>query len=295
MFAQWSHLPIFHVPPLLVKHDISSSAYDIQITDLTHIWTETLDRRQIIRRALDESTSIDPSEGAGQLMKLLQEIEKALKGQPDTNLNIQHLTQAKSITLEATVVLPSPFPLLRWNFCLSCASQESLTSNLLLPCLAELLRAKSEVASLLTHIQEKDHVINRLREKLEASGIELIAVFPSAAPPRRSKTNARELVLASVKGLREFNIPDWRHRVRTSVEDSDIEFICGQVFKTGSPTRDDAPNGPRGDVRLDEPERKSSATLEKDTIRSSPSLGNSKNNVEEFQVRIHAENQENYC
>ncbi|MCJ1382951.1 hypothetical protein MMC17_006064 [Xylographa soralifera] len=284
MFSQWSRLPVNYVSPLLVKHDISSSTYNIQITDLTHIWTESLDRRQIVRRALVENVSIDPSEDRDQLMKLLQEIEKALKGQPDTSLKIQYLDQPESITLEATVVLPSPLPRLTWSFRLSCASQELLTSNLLLPCLSELLSAKSEVASLLTHIKEKDHVINRLTEKLEASGIELTAVFPSAAPLRRSKTNARELVLASVRGLNEFNIQNWRNEVKKSTGNTDIETICSQVFKSGSPIVYDAPNGPLSDVRQDELERKSSAMPERDMIQSPLPLRASKHDVEDFQV-----------
>ncbi|MCJ1421071.1 hypothetical protein MMC32_007433 [Xylographa parallela] len=284
MSSQWSRLPVIHVSPLLVKHDISSSAYTIQITDLTHIWTESLDRRQIIRRALDENISIDPSEGPSQLMKLLQEIEKALKGQPDTSLKIQYLAQHESITLEATVVLPNPLPHLIWCFRLSCASQELLTSNLLLPCLSELLHARLEAASLLTHIKEKDHVISRLTEKLEASGVDLTTVFPSAAPSRRSKTNARELVLASVKGLNEFNIHNWRNEVKTSTGDTDIEILCNQVFGTGSSTVYDAPNGPYGDLGTDKLEGKSSAIPEIDMNQSPLPLRGSQNNVEDFQV-----------
>ena len=286
MFSQWSRLPVIHVSPLLVNHDISSSAYSIQVTDLTHIWTESLDRRQIIRRALDGNVSIDPSEGPGQSMKLLQEIEKALKGQPDTSLKIQYPAQPESIEFVATVVLPSPFPDLIWCFRLSRASQELLTSNLLLPCLSELLSAKSEVASLLTHIKEKDHVIGRLTEKLEASGIELTAVFPGAAPPRRSKTNARELVLASIRGLKEFDIQNWRNEVKPSTEDTDIEIVCSQVFKAGSSTSYDAPNGPQWDVRPVELERKSSAKPERDMVQSPSSLRGSRIDVEDFQASI---------
>ncbi|MCJ1437403.1 hypothetical protein MMC27_006790 [Xylographa pallens] len=284
MSSQWSRLPVIHVSPLLVKHDISSSAYTIQITDLTNIWTESLDRRQIIRRALDENVSIDPSEGPSQLMKLLQEIEKALKGQLDTSLKIQYLAQHESITLEATVVLPSPLPHLIWYFRLSCASQELLTSNLLLPCLSELLHARSEAASLLTHIKEKDHVISRLTEKLEASGIELTAVFPSAAPSRRSKTNARELVLASVKGLNEFNVKNWRNEVKTSTGETNIEILCNQVFKMGSSSVYDAPNGPYGDLNIDKLEGISFAMPGVDTNQSPLPLSGSQNNVEDFQV-----------
>ncbi|MCJ1281189.1 hypothetical protein MMC26_000507 [Xylographa opegraphella] len=283
MSSEWNRLPVSHALPLLVKRDISTSAYTIQVTDLTHLWIESLDRRQIIRRAFDENVSIDPSEGPGQLMKLLQEIEKALKGQPKTSLKLQSIAAHTSITLEATVVLPSPLPLLVWCFHLSCASQEILTSTFLLPCIYELLSAKSEVDSLLAHLKEKDHVINRLTEKLESAGIELTVVFPSAAPPRRSKTNARELVMASVRGLNEFNIQNWRNGVKIATGNTDIESICSQLFETGSSTVHDLPNRPHDNVRSDELETESSTKPQKDIVESL-SLRGFTNDVEGFQA-----------
>ncbi|MCJ1395606.1 hypothetical protein MMC18_008492 [Xylographa bjoerkii] len=286
MFSQWSHLPVVDVLPLLVKHDITSSAYTIQVTDLTHIWTESLDRRQIIRRAFDENVSIDPSEGPGQLMKLLQEIEKALTGQPDTSLKIEYPTRPESITLKATVILPSPFPLLTWCFRFSSAPQELFTSEFLLPCLSELLRARSNVASLLTHIKDKDHVISRLTEKLEAAGIELTAVFPSAAPSRRSKANAHELVLASVRGLDEFDVKNWRNGVRALTEDTNIEVLYSQVFKTESPAVYDAPNNPLDEHSIYKLAGKSSVMQKSDTIESPQSLIGYKDDDGDFQVSI---------
>ncbi|MCJ1398604.1 hypothetical protein MMC11_001804 [Xylographa trunciseda] len=283
MISQWSRLPVTYRLPLLVKHNISSSAYTIQITDLTRIWTESLDRRQIIRRAFDENASIDPSEGPGQLMKLLQEIEKALKGQANTSLTIEHSTQSENITLRATVVLPNPFPLLTWCFHLSSAPQELLTSDLLLPCLSELLSAESEVASLLTHIKDKDHVISRLTEKLEAAGIEMTAVFPSAAPPRRSKANARELVLASVRGLSEFNIKSWRSGLRDPSAYTNIEVLCSEVFKTGSSVFYDETIVPQDDHKRGEVGERSSMMQRIVTIPSSQPLRGCNDAVEDFQ------------
>ena len=286
MFSQWGRLPVDNVSPLLVKHDISSSAYTVQVTDLTSIWVESLDRKQIIRRALDENASIDPSEGPGQLMKLLQEIEKALQGQPYTSLKIQYPTPPGSITLEATVVLPTPLSHLAWYFRLSPAPQKLLTSDFVLPCLSELVRATSEVASLLTHIKDKDHVIRKLVEKLEAAGIDLTTAFPSATLPRRSKANARELVLESIRGLNEFNLKKWQSDAGPITGATDIDVLCKEIFDAGSPIVHDILNEPHDNQGPFELKGKSSLTPESYIAQSPQTWRSRADDVQEFQVSI---------
>ena len=234
--SKWQPLPLgaeSDLPPFLVKHDFKLSAYTIMLTDLTHIWTESLDRKKIIQRALGEDASIDPSEGPDQFKLLLQNIQEALEGREYTSLSIKPTNLASSITLELTAPLPHPLEPLRWRMDLSRAAEHVLSTEFVVPCLASLSDARSEVSSLLGLIKDKDHVIGRMMEKLEAAGIELAAVFPSAAPPKRSKVSARETVLSSVRGLKEFNELKWRDN-RTIVAECDLRVLCSEIFDSAS-------------------------------------------------------------
>ncbi|MCJ1476321.1 hypothetical protein MMC13_004987 [Lambiella insularis] len=234
MSLQWSLLSqseLSYPSPLLVKHEISSSAYTIHVTDLTHIWTESLDRKQIIRRAFDENVSIDPSEGPDQFRLLLQIIEKSLTGGPDTNLDARLVGEDSSLMLEITASLPPPLNPLVWHIHLTRAPQKLLSTELVLPCLRELSHGRTEVASLLVNIKEKDHVIGRLSDKLEAAGIELNTVFPSAAPGRRSKASLRESVPKSVKGLSVFDPEKLRRSIASAGHSDDgVITLLDEVF-----------------------------------------------------------------
>jgi len=51
-----------HLPALLISEAFTAASYTVHLTDLTYIWSECLDRRDIIRRSRAEDTSIDPSD-----------------------------------------------------------------------------------------------------------------------------------------------------------------------------------------------------------------------------------------
>lgn len=64
--SKWRPLPTFpDLPALLISpgFHVESSSYSLAITDLANIWTESLDRKGILRRSLNEDTSIDISDG----------------------------------------------------------------------------------------------------------------------------------------------------------------------------------------------------------------------------------------
>ena len=234
--SKWQLLPLGvenNLPPLLVKHDFKMSAYTVMLTDLTHIWTESLDRKKIIQRALVEDASIDPSEGADQFKLLLQNIQEALEGREYTSLSIKSTNLSASITLEVSAPLPHPLDALRWRMNLSRNSEHVLATELVIPCFTSLSDSRSEVSSLLALIKDKDHVIGKMQDKLEAAGIELADVFPSAAPPKRSKVSAREAVLSSVRGLKEFNELKWRN-ARVPVVERDLRELCSEIFGSAS-------------------------------------------------------------
>ena len=104
-------------PTLLIKHDIQQASYSVYITDLVHTWHESLDRKGVIKRALQDDTSIDPSEDASQLKILLAKIESSLKGQDGTSLQLT--AKGDDLILHAHCILPSPLDGLQWRVELS--------------------------------------------------------------------------------------------------------------------------------------------------------------------------------
>lgn len=203
--------------PLLIKHAFTATSYNVYLTDLSYIWSESLDRRQIIRRALDAETSIDPSEGTDQLNLLLQKINGALAGQYDSKLILSWSGKDEDLFLEISASLPAPLRSLEWRLCLVPAAPAMLTTELLLPCLYQQVLIISETRSLLESLKEKDHVISRLVDKLQSTGIELSSVFPGAAGLRSTKNaNSREVAARTIKGLGEFDESKWRKDLRTS-------------------------------------------------------------------------------
>src|SRR5271170_6741556 len=74
-----------HLPPLLVWEDFKPVSYTVHLTDLTHVWNESLDHHTILRRSRELSTSIDPSDG-DQLQIFLDKIKLGLAGAKGTTL-----------------------------------------------------------------------------------------------------------------------------------------------------------------------------------------------------------------
>ena len=218
--------------PLLIKASFTATSYSIYLTDLSQLWSESLDRRQIIRRALDAETSIDPSEGTDQLNLLLQKIQGAFAGQHESRLVLSWSGVDKHLLLDISTSLPAPLHSLEWRSCLVPAPPALLTTELFLPCLRQQVLIISETRSLLELLKEKDHVISRLVDKLQSTGIEMSAVFPGAAGLRSTKNaNSREVAARMVKGLGEFEEPKWRKDVRASFSPpTNISELVQNVF-----------------------------------------------------------------
>ena len=236
MLSDWRLLPLAprgpRLPNLLVKSVFGTSNYTIYLTDLTRIWSESLDRRQIIRKAFDGDTSIDPSEGSDQLTKLLQLIHHALQGAENTRLQLSNKNDTSQLLLKITASLPVPLSPLIWPICLDPASPDLLTSELILPCLTHLSHANLQVSSLLTYLKDKDHVISRLTDKLRSAGIDLASVFPTVPVPKLgTKEKHWDAIAKSVKGFRDFNEEQWRRNMNAPVDSHlDIEDLIRSVF-----------------------------------------------------------------
>lgn len=239
MRSVWKPFQTFHrypcIPPLLIKHDFGPSNYSVWLTDLTFIWSESLDRKQIIRRAFDIDTSIDPTEGADQLRLFLRGMEDALKQGAGTSVDIEQSDDEAKLILRTSTSLPGGLKPLEWSFLLTRASQATMTSEFLLPLLGHQLVAKAEKASLLQQLKEKDHVIAKLIDKMQADGVELGKVFPGAASSKSwTGSNARQGV--AIKGLAEFDQEQWQARLsRDNAPSGNLDDLLPKIFEAAVP------------------------------------------------------------
>ncbi|MCJ1337213.1 hypothetical protein MMC09_002495 [Bachmanniomyces sp. S44760] len=236
MPTAWRLLPCLRqsadLPILLVKYEFNNSGYSILLTDLVHIWAETLDRRNIITRAFQEDTSIDPSEGSDQLKLLLDHIEKALAGGPDTQLILSPGDGDRNLILHVTSSLPAPLLPLLWRLQLLFSQQSLLAEELLIPSLSQLSNVTCQIPSLVSLLKEKDRVISKLIDKLKAAGIDIPEIFPRAGPSKSgSRSSDRGIIVQSVKGLAEFDEALWQvEQTRSLEKGATLHDICDNVF-----------------------------------------------------------------
>ena len=196
---------------LLTQHDFGSSNYTVWLTDLTCLWKESLDRRQIIKKAFSIDTSIDPSEDAGQMQLLLSSICKALDQEAGTNVIVSPRDHGSQLSMNLTTPLPASLPPLQWTLTLEKASQPEFTSQFVMPLLTGQITLATQTTSLVQQVKDKDTVIAKLMNQLQSDGSDLNKVFPGAR--FSSKANVREIAGRSVKGVAEFDEDRWRSRI----------------------------------------------------------------------------------
>ncbi|KAL8700496.1 MAG: hypothetical protein Q9201_005420 [Fulgogasparrea decipioides] len=210
-----------------MKYEIGASKYKIWITDLTHIWAETLNQRSLVQRAWDIDSDIDPIE-IDQRQMLLEHIRDALGEAKDTELVLSNESGSNNLTLKAHCPLPKPLRPLQWPIHLVPAPPMSLTNELVLPLLGEVLVARNQISSLLAALKDKDHVISKLTDKVQAEGIELGKVFPSAVSSKSNrKAPLRNELGKSVPGLGTFDESEWRSR---ATNDYDVPSSGGNIL-----------------------------------------------------------------
>ena len=216
----------------LVKYELGPASYTVFLTDLTFLWTETLDRKQIVKRALNLETSIDPSEDVHQMQLLLRHVRDALEGLDHTAVTVHGKSDADKLTLAASIALPSPLPPLEWPIQCVKASQAEFTAEFVLPCLHSCSLAKLQVKSLLQHMKEKEHVLGKLTDKIQSDGTDLASIFPGAPRGKAgSRLNAREIAARSVRGLAEFEESQWQRQfAASSTVSSNIDDLLSSVF-----------------------------------------------------------------
>lgn len=253
MPASWTPLRLasesHELPPLLLSADFTSTSYAIHLTDLTNIWSEELDIRAIRSRSNDENTSIDACESLDQLAVLLAKIRDGLLNKLDADISLETASSTEAdlgpeLKMSITIALPSGLAPLKWPITLKPQPQSKLTDNLIIPLLKAQDAKTQELESLMHIVAEKDHVISKLVDKLESSGIELGNVFAAAAG-RGGRKLSREAAEERVKGLRVFDKKAWRENITYAQTDTqDVKALLHTILKsekTLAPHDDSAP------------------------------------------------------
>ncbi|RJE20052.1 hypothetical protein PHISCL_07607 [Aspergillus sclerotialis] len=249
MTRKWEKLHLAtdkDIPPLLFNYTSTSDRYDLYITDLTHLWSEQLSRKAILKRADETNTTIDPSEDAEQFKVLLQKIEETLRGEPGGSVTLNSGRNAGSLELVLLVKLPAPLRPLKWSVYLSKEEHSSSAKHLMFPLLREAAGFETRERALLDHLKQKDWVLAKIFDKIETMGIDLSTVFPGTSGLRGGrKGTTLEQAGKYIKGIAPFDESSWFDEVSKSSPDAGlavnfVKEISGSVNNVESlgPARD---------------------------------------------------------
>ncbi|KAI1198424.1 XLF-domain-containing protein [Nemania serpens] len=214
--CRWCPLPTFPgLPNLLVSARFGESSYTLHVTDLANVWVESLDRRGILLRSLQENTSIDlvdadREQWAVFLSKLRAALVPASSDHRLTSLSIaanSHSNKEHDLTLRITCELPKPLEPLRWPVRLVKCPPASLASELVLPLVQDHYVRCREAEDLMNQLREKDALITKLLDKLHTMHTPLELIFNSLSAKHATSRAAAE---ERVKGLAPFSEGKWR-------------------------------------------------------------------------------------
>ncbi|KAJ5933935.1 hypothetical protein N7454_006264 [Penicillium verhagenii] len=250
------------LPPLLFQYTGTQQGYALCVTDLTSIWTENLSHKEILARAEENNTSIDPSEDQTQFDVFLAKIGEALRGNGGSAA-LNSGSDADSLELSTSSKLPAPLQPLKWTIYLSKETSSSLTDRLLLPLLRDEAGWESKQRVLCDKLRQKDWVLGKFFDKFEALGVDLGTVFPAAVALRTTKKgNTRNEAAKFIKGLAPFDESAWhRESGEASSENAGIAAnILSELLGSSSRSGDiDKLRAPQ-DKWWDGLQRKSGAT-----------------------------------
>ena len=219
MENQWRRLP--HVsssrdstPPLLIRQSHTSDSYSVSLTDLTRVWSEKLGRRDIIKRALNDNTRIDPTESPRQLQFLLDIISEPLKRDAGV-LELASSQCGDELLLRVSARLPPPLNFVSWTYQLAPLPESSLRDDVIKPLWMLAYNQQERIQDLLRRLKEKDHAISKLLDGVESSNNDLAAIFPSTVGMKTTREiSKRELATQLVPGLRPFDEMTWQHETQ---------------------------------------------------------------------------------
>ncbi|KAL2756528.1 hypothetical protein ACRALDRAFT_1092757 [Sodiomyces alcalophilus JCM 7366] len=232
----WRPLPVpapHGVPALLVSTAFATDSYTVRVTDLANMWAEVMDRRAIYRRSLDEDTTIDPTDSPQNMQAFLSRVRSAFDPSHEDHadsrltLSVDHQPGDHVLVLNMTCNLPGLDPL-RWPMVLHRCPPSQLATELVLPLIQANLTRVQQVNSLLEIIHQKDAVMGRLLDKLEATGTRLEHIFPAlSAKQQVSRSTAEQ----KIRGLAPFKREEWDDQQAAGDElPKDVPSLTEAVF-----------------------------------------------------------------
>ena len=213
--ASWRVLDVAtpRAPQLLVKSTFDASGYHIHLTDLSRMWAQILPRDDIVRRAADIGSSIDPGEDNEQLHIFFGKIESAVNREEGTSLYLRRGggDEDTDLSLHISAPLPQPLPPFTWTVDFQALPIRHIQSELVTPLIHEASTLRHQIHSLVSELHERDRVISKITDRLETSGSDLTTVFPGVSNVKTSrKKSQREQLAKHVKGLADFDETAWR-------------------------------------------------------------------------------------
>jgi hypothetical protein len=222
----WRVLPLsdiaHNVPQLLIKPDFQPKSYTVFLTDLSNIWSEELDLKDILKRAAEQESPIEVStQDTTQLGILLDHVKQSLTKDADSVCRITK-GDPDGVVLHTTSSLPRPLGSLTWRFNLRKRTSGTLKNELILPLLVSSHIQHERVNALLSTIQEKDRAITRFLDQFESSNLDLALAFPSIAGMRPGKRLVkREQAARHIPALVPFEHDDFL-RQTGRLKDDDV-------------------------------------------------------------------------
>ncbi|KAE8145583.1 XRCC4-like factor-domain-containing protein [Aspergillus avenaceus] len=249
MSLKWQRLclsKVENIPPLLFKYSPTPTSYELYITDLTNVWSEHMNRQNILKRAEEIATTIDPSEDPEQFKLLLQKIEDALRNQPGSSTEVSWSSKTNSLELTITTELPSPFKPLKWSLYLSKEPQSSVTSQLFLPLVRAEADWESHQRTLIDQLHRKDWILGKLFDKIEAVGVDLSTIFPGTTGLRSGQKGTTLAQAAKyIKGVAPFDENAWFEEISKSSAGSGLAAnILAEVSSPDNTARPGVLNPP---------------------------------------------------
>lgn len=216
-------------PKLFYRFKASpSNGLELLLTDLITLWHCFQSNPDIVTTAGDQHVSIDPSESEEQMNVLLDKIASSLReGTNKLAKQAANSSEERVLLLKTGINLPKPLRPLEWTFALLPQSASELAAQILRPTLHELSKLQSKLESLLSIVKEKDHVIERLLDRVAEKGVDLSLIFPTlTGTARRGEGVKIEDAKKNIPGLRPFDRRTWEKGV---VPDEKVDIDCTGV------------------------------------------------------------------
>ncbi|GKZ34112.1 hypothetical protein AbraIFM66950_004251 [Aspergillus brasiliensis] len=211
--SKWQKLHISNSAPaplLLYRYTLFRDGYELYLTDLTYIWSERPNRQHILRRAVEDDATIDPSQDIDQFNILLEKLQEALDHEPGTSTVLRRGRENDTLHLTTSTSLPAPLEPLKWNFYLSREKQRFSTTQLLIPLIKAEACWELRQRDLIEHVKRKDWLLSKLFDKLEAVGLDLSTIFPGIPGLRASHKGSTQSQAAKyISGARPFDEDSW--------------------------------------------------------------------------------------